>query len=427
MLKLNPLLLLLLILMISLNIVAQDYYVSEIHFSGTHKIKTDFLFKNIELKTGDTLSINQLERDLLSLTSLPPVSKSTFKIDTLTDSNVSVNYIILDAITFIPGITVGNRGDNLWIGAGVSSLNLFKNGQQASVNYVRVDQQHNVELFYKILYIGKSKWSLGTTIYRHGSLEPLFFKEGTFEYNYTIKTLGVFPAYRFTPRHSLELPISIFQETYSLQNNDNLGPPIGIPSLDTKHKSLIELNYQSNKVKYDYFLLHGIYNRISVQWVKTFGEAGNFYSLTNITKKFIQIGKGTNIALRLKLSLASNGDSPFAPFVLDNDANIRGVGSRVQRGTGEVLSNLELRQTLFAAGNFASQILAFTDIGSWRAPGGTFSDFVDSDIIALHTGAGLRFIYTRGHNYILRIDYGFDAINGAKNSNGFVLGIGQYF
>lgn len=409
------------------DLTAQNHVVSDLTFSGTSKIKTSFLAKNIELKIGDTLSLKRLERDLLSLTSLPPVVNTTYRLDTVSKDQIAVEFIIVDAITLIPGISIGNRGDDLWLGAGVNSLNLFQTGQQISLNYIWVDEQHNIDLFYRAPFIGKSKWSIGGMIKRNASLEPLFFEQGTFNYNYSIKTLGVFPAFRFTPRHSLELPISVFEETYAIRPNLEQVTPTGIPLLATKRKSLLELIYRSEKIKYDYFILDGIGNRFFVQWVNTFGEEGNFFSITNITKKFIQIGKGTNIAMRLKLSLATNGNSPFAPFVLDNDANIRGVGSRVQRGTGEMLTNLEVRQTLFCFNSFAAQAVGFSDVGSWRTPGGQLSDFTNPDHIKFHTGAGLRLIYTRGHDYILRIDYGFDAIKGPSESGGFVIGIGQYF
>lgn len=410
-----------------LDLTAQKHVVSGVTFSGTSKIKTSFLAKNIELGIGDTLSLKKIERDLLSLTSLPPVVNTTYRLDTVSEGQIAIEYILVDALTFFPGISLGNRGDGLWLGAGIQSLNLFQTGQQISVNYVWVDQQHNIDLFYRAPFIGQSRWSVGGTIKRNASLEPLFFEQGTFDYNYSIKTLGVSPAFRFTPRHSLELPIGVFEETYAIRPHLEQATPMGIPTIDTKRKSLIELIYRSEKIKYDYFLLDGIKNRFFVQWVNTFGEKGNFYSITNITQKFIQLGRGTNIAMRLKLSLATNGESPFAPFVLDNDANIRGVGSRVQRGTGEILTNLEVRQTLFCWDRFAAQAVGFSDLGSWRTPGGSLNDFRDPTLIKLHTGAGLRLIYTRGHNYILRIDYGFDALHGPSESSGFVIGIGQYF
>ena len=410
----------------SYKLIGQGYIVSQITFSGTDKIKEAFLFKNVHhTHVGDTLSLESVEKDLLSLTSLPPIARSAYSLDTI-NNGVTLNFIIEDAITLIPGISFGNRGEDLWFGAGISTLNLFKTGQQVTVNYIWVDQEHNLDLYYKVPYIGASRWALAASAYRRGSLEPLFFNSGAYNYRYSIKTLSITPAFRFTPRHSLELQTSAFRETYNLEvGQENASGEVVRFKVDRKF--LFDLTHRIQNIKYDYFLLHGTYNRISGQLVRTVNEEGNFYTLTDELKQFWKVGKGTNFALRVKGSIATNNNSPFAPFVLDNDANIRGVGSRTSRGTGEILTNAEVRQTLFTAGRFAGQLIGFSDIGGWRSPGGDFSDFFNKDIYKIHLGLGARLIYTRGHNYILRVDYGVDAIEGVRGTHGIVIGIGQYF
>jgi hypothetical protein len=48
----------------------------------------------------------------------------------------------------------------------------------------------------------------------------------------------------------------------------------------------------------------------------------------------------------LRLGLSTNNESPFAPFSLDNNINLRGVGNAVDRGTGSIVFNTEYRYTL---------------------------------------------------------------------------------
>jgi hypothetical protein len=127
----------------------------------------------------------------------------------------------------------------------------------------------------------------------------------------------------------------------------------------------------------------------------------------------------------LRVGLSSNDKSPFAPFALDNNLNIRGVGNIIDRGTGVIVLNTEYRKTLYEKGWFVLQGNAFIDSGSWRQPGGNFSDFVASDNFRVYPGIGLRVIHKTIFNATFRIDYGFGITKNA--SNGIVFGIGQYF
>jgi len=67
----------------------------------------------------------------------------------------------------------------------------------------------------------------------------------------------------------------------------------------------------------------------------------------------------------------------------------------------------------------------FIDAGSWRQPGGDFSDFGKSENIRVYPGLGLRFIHKKIYNAIFRIDYGVGITPNA--TKGLVIGIGQYF
>ena len=123
--------------------------------------------------------------------------------------------------------------------------------------------------------------------------------------------------------------------------------------------------------------------------------------------------------------MASNEESPFAPFALDNQLNLRGVGILVDRGTGSIVLNTEYRHTLYDKKWLAIQSNTFVDAGSWRNPGGTLNDFLQHENIKVYSGIGLRFISKKIYNATFRIDYGFDVLK--RTSGGFVFGIGQYF
>jgi outer membrane protein insertion porin family len=138
-----------------------------------------------------------------------------------------------------------------------------------------------------------------------------------------------------------------------------------------------------------------------------------------------RIGNRGNWTNRLRLGLASNVNSPFAPFTVDNNLNIRGVGNTIDRGTGAIVFNTEYRYTLVDKKWFILQSNVFIDGGSWRNPGGNLGDFLENENLRIYPGVGLIFMHKRIFNAIFRIDYGYGI---TKNSaNGIVFGIGQYF
>ena len=151
----------------------------------------------------------------------------------------------------------------------------------------------------------------------------------------------------------------------------------------------------------------------------------NFSIGFNDFSYFARIGKKGNWASRLRLGIATNINTPFAPFAVDNNLNIRGVGNTIDRGTAAIVLNTEYRYSLIDRDWFVLQSNVFIDGGSWRNPGGDFGDFAQSQNIRIYPGVGLRFIHKRIFNAIFRIDYGYGITEDA--TQGIVFGIGQYF
>lgn len=150
-----------------------------------------------------------------------------------------------------------------------------------------------------------------------------------------------------------------------------------------------------------------------------------FYIIRQAWKYYRHTGERGNWALRFIWGLSTNVNTPFAPFALDNHISIRGVGDRIDRGTGMLTLNTEYRYTLLENTQIGLQVVGFVDAGSWRLPGGTFSDFADPEVIRLHGGVGGRFILKQFYNTVFSVDYGH-SLRGNR-VGGFVLGLGQYF
>ena len=184
--------------------------------------------------------------------------------------------------------------------------------------------------------------------------------------------------------------------------------------------------YEYTNVHFNYHLLSGLRNVFNYQYVTTqkVSELPEFSILINDFLYYKQVGEKGNWASRFRIGIATNNNSPFAPFAVDNNINIRGVGNIIDRGTAALVFNTEYRYDLFEKKSFVLQGNAFIDSGTWRNPGGDIEDFVQSENIKLFSGLGLRFVHKKIFNAVFRIDYGI-SLN--QPVSGLVFGIGQYF
>lgn len=183
----------------------------------------------------------------------------------------------------------------------------------------------------------------------------------------------------------------------------------------------------------EYQYVTGVQNEFVGQYIQLLtgdapGEAflRSFLSLRNDVTYYKRFGEKGNWANRLRLATTiGNEASPFAPFTLDNQLNIRGVGNTVDRGTAAIVLNTEYRHTLYEKGWFVVQGNAFVDMGTWRKPNEDFSQLFNGSSTRFYPGLGLRFIHKRIFNAVFRLDYGIGIGNDA--TKGLVFGIGQYF
>jgi hypothetical protein len=132
-----------------------------------------------------------------------------------------------------------------------------------------------------------------------------------------------------------------------------------------------------------------------------------------------------DMALRVKLGYAKNIDTPFPPFAIDNNRNVRGSGNLVQRGSALWVINSEYRQSLFERKWFAMQANLFVDVAGIRPSGYALKDLFKNKNAHAYNGIGIRFIHKYIYNAVFRIDYGFSL--GKVDQQGIVFGIGQYF
>lgn len=410
------------LLIFSMNCFSQTKIIESIEWEGTKKMNKNFMTDFIQSKVGVNLDSLKLVNDVDALTRLNGISKVTFDVSTSIQGNYNVIYTIVEDFSIIPNVALWTTVVTTAYRIGLYDYNFL--GRNNTIGgFYQFNGVSSFGLNYSAPFLFNTKFGLEASVQKLGSIEPIFFEGTSAQYQYFNTAAELLGVYRLNYKNAVKLGLSVFNEDYQYRNGAT--SPDVTQTLNV-NKYLFKSNYLFNNLKYDYYLVSGFRNDSYFQVVKTEGEAqNNFIIGWNDLSYFKRIGKTGNWASRLRLGLSSNDESPFSPFAVDNNLNIRGVGNIIDRGTGTIVFNTEYRTTLFEKKWFVLQGNAFVDSGSWRNPGGSFDDFADADNIRVYSGLGLRFIHKTIFNATFRIDYGYGI---TKNGNqGFVFGIGQYF
>lgn len=402
---------------------AQPHLVSELTIQGNHKTRTSFIQKIIKIEIEKPLDSTIIQADISRLKRLPSIAHAYYQVHKKEDETYKVVYGIEENFTIIPFANVYTTNDDEFAyRVGVHEFNAL--GQNIVVGgFFQRDIYNSVALNFRAPYLFSNKIGIAVNYQDLTTEEPVFLDNGVADYQYNNLSYEVLGLYEFDFNNRIEAGASFFTETYSYTRGA-VSPQV--PQNLEVDKFLYKLIYEFNTIEYDYHYLEGFRNILNLQYVTSTNEVlPDFLIGFNDFLYYKRVGQKGNWASRLRLGLASNDESPFAPFAVDNNLNIRGVGNLIDRGTGAIVLNTEYRHTVIDKGWFVLQGNAFIDGGSWRNPGGDFGDFSDQQNLRIYPGLGLRFIHKKIFNTIFRIDYGVGITQDA--TQGFVIGIGQYF
>ncbi|MEQ9008786.1 MAG: POTRA domain-containing protein [Ekhidna sp.] len=394
--------------------------INSVQLVGLKKTDASYLQEFLSIRIGDQLDSVQLQVTKQRLSNLEMFSDVSFDVESKNDG-VGVVFTFQELYTLLPIFSFGGIEENFWIQLGASEVNLDGRGNKLTAYYQYYDRS-SLAVHLTFDRIKQSDWGVNLNIIKWSTLEPLFFSDQTVEYEYDNYTIGTNLIRHFNFTDRVEFGAAFFTEDYRKFTSGSIE---GAPDKVDKNKLLGKAIFVWNRVDYHFHYLEGFHNQLNLQTVHSLDTDPAFYIAFNDIKNFWRSGDRGNFASRLRLGLSTNEESPFAPFVLDSYLNIRGVGNRVDRGTGAIILNAEYRHTLLDKNKVAIQGVIFSDSGSWRNPGGDFADFADSQNFVFFSGGGFRFIHKKIYNAIFRIDYGFNLQK--PEVNGFVLGIGQYF
>ncbi|MEM6846149.1 MAG: hypothetical protein AAF632_28315 [Bacteroidota bacterium] len=402
----------------------RDLTVTAIQFSGLKKSDEIYLRNFVKTVVGQPYRPIQAEEDRQQLIRVPGVGNVTVLVDTVADWQVRLEFAVDEQRTLLPIASLGGVTDNFWFQLGLAEYNFLGRGQTLLGYFLSNNGIPNGQIFFRNERVKGQPWGYAIDIRRIGTPEPLFFPGATVDYIYTNTSTGIMGIRHFGFNRKVELGVNFFVEEYE-KDEEGEFPPLPGPDQVSQDKLLTRLSFETNHLQYDYFYRNGSHWRAIGQSVYTFDDNSQFFSLFLERIQYWRPYRTGNIAVRLKAGLATNNDSPFAPFVLDSQVNIRGSGNRVDRGTAQVVINAEIRQTVFQFSNYAGQVVGFADTGTWRKPGGEFQDLVMQKNFRQFVGLGVRLINQKVFGAVLRFDYGVDVFD--TGERGAVIGVGQYF
>lgn len=398
--------------------------VSDVRIQGNKRTKSSLIRKISKLESGQRLDSVLIEKDIARLIRLPSVSHAYFQVfETEVEGNYDVVYGIQENFTLIPFANIfTSNNDEFAFRVGLQEFNFL--GQNVTLGaFYQYDIFNSFGLNVRAPFLFSDKWGLALNYQDLTTQEPVFLENGTADYRYNNTSIELLGLYGPNFKNQFELGINKFNEDYQYLFGST---DPSVPQQLNVDKFLIKFIYNYDGLRYYYQYLNGFKSTLNFQYVTSSSDAlPDFLIGFNDFSYFTRIGQKGNWASRLRLGLASNLDTPFAPFAVDNNLNIRGVGNTIDRGTAAIVLNTEYRHTLYEKDWFVLQGNVFVDGGSWRNPGGDFGDFADDQNLRIYPGIGLRLIHKRIFNAIFRIDYGHGITPEA--TRGIVFGIGQYF
>ena len=413
----------------ALQLAAQNQIVEKIEFEGLKRTKESFLKRLIKTKENEAFDQAKVALDVERLKRLAGVANASIK-ESEGETGKILTYVIDENFTIIPGPRISTASD----GSFAYQLSLFEfnflgNGQLIGASFQR-NVFNSFSFFWEHPFLFSDKVGFGVNYQDITREEPVFFDDGEKDYRFNSKQIEGKFLFNFDFNNEAELGLVFVDESYRFEGEDLLaGRPVELNA----NKLFYRANYRYVDIDIDYQYFDGFQSEFTGQYIQFLnGDAAgeeflnDFVSLRNDFIYYKKLGERGNWANRLRLAAAlGNEDSPFAPFTLDNQLNIRGVGNVVDRGTAAIVLNTEYRHTLYEKNWFVLQSNAFIDLGSWRNPGEDFSQLIEGTSTRLYPGLGVRFIHKRIFNAVFRLDYGFGI--GEEATNGLVFGIGQYF
>ncbi|NER14025.1 outer membrane protein assembly factor [Leptobacterium flavescens] len=405
------------------NTTGNPKIISELKIEGLKKTKESLIRKIARVEAGQELDTVAIAEDIERLKRLASTAYADYEITHKENGEYIVTYRIEENFTIIPGLNIftANNGDVAFRVA-IFEFNLFGQNITTGGFFLR-DVFNSYGGYWEAPYLFSDKLGVSFNHKNNTTFEPIFFNDSEANYKYENKNYEAKLLYNFDFHHRAELGINYTDEDYEfLEGATSPDVPLTARSSQLAYRALYE--YANVDIVYQY--ITGVRVKTTAQYINNPNELLNssFIGTTEF-QYFAKIGQKGNWATRTQALYASNTESAFAPFVVDNNLNIRGSGNIQDRGTAALILNTEYRHTFYEKGWFVFQGNVFVDASTWRNPNRDLSELIDGSTLRVNPGIGVRFIHKRIFNAVIRLDYGFGITD--NGDSGLVFGIGQFF
>jgi hypothetical protein len=324
-----------------ISVFAQDKNVASISWKGAKKMNVKFMTAFIETKVNQPLDSLKLKNDVAALTRLNGVSNITFAVSKSVDDNFEVTYTVIENWSVLPNFALWTTDE----AAAAYKIGIFDYNFLGRNNTIGGFYQYNgvssYGLYFSAPFLFSANLGIETSFQKLASIEPVFINKISSQYQYESTGFELLGVYRLDYRKSVKLGANVFSEKYQYLSGATAAD---VPQTLEVDKVLIKSNYNFDNLLYDFYLVKGIRSTFFAQYVFSSTDFQNDFLIAwNDFSYFKRVGKTGNWATRLRLGISSNDKSPFSPFVIDNNLNVRGVGNIIDRGTGTVVFNTEYR------------------------------------------------------------------------------------
>lgn len=318
--------------------------VSSISFEGIRRTDTSWLLGFLRQRAGMELDRGELERDAQRLMRLRLFHQVTYHIVPVADRDaVQVRWHIREGwyrFPYLWGIWYkGLRGIEL----GGTDVHLMGRGIRGGF-WIKAYQRFSWGMIFERQIIHPRSWGYGLIAQRYRSIEPLDFRQVVVNVDYTLTQLEGSLYYQLSDEWRVGMDLSLLYERFDFFQE--------VMDYDTVRafKNGISLFVESDQREYaEELIRRGVYGgqiRGIYDW--QYPDLG-WFQLDMWYTHYWVFPRRVQLIARGGLGLATHRFSPFLPYVIDGQYNVRGVGYRVRRGTGIVWWNIEVRRKIFGA------------------------------------------------------------------------------
>ncbi|WP_147297718.1 BamA/TamA family outer membrane protein [Seonamhaeicola aphaedonensis] len=405
------------------------FKVESLNFDGLKKTKASFLTRIAKVKAGKETDSIIVITDIERLKRLDGIAFADYKVEHKGDAGYKITYIIKENFSIIPGIRIGQAADDSFS----YRFSVFEfNGLGRNIifgSFFKKEVFNAFGVFLEHPYLFTNKLGLGVNYMDDSTQQPIFFDPNTIDndtdYVFTNKGFETILFYELNFNNRFEFGLRTSEESYVLIPEDDIEPINKVePSIK---KTAFRGSHEYVNIDIKYQNVSGFRNLFETT---VFSNSNTLlqtdFIINNTTQYFKRIGSKGNFASQLQLQFSNPiENSAFAPLVIDNQLNTRGVGNITDRGSAIVALNSEYRYTLLEKGWFVLQGNGFLDVSGVQRPDADLEDVFSQNTTRIYSGLGVRFIHKYIFNAVLRFDYGINVTG--NGTNGFVFGIGQYF